>query len=92
MKEQPSRAKNLGYAGVAAQTGCLNIFIIMGALLLGLFLDAAFGVKGPFTVSLLLLSVPLALFVMVKLALGAVKQIQPPPNKPQRPEDKKEEG
>jgi hypothetical protein len=92
MKEQPSRAKNLGYATVAAQSGCLNIFIIVGALILGLTLDAAFGVKGPFTVSLLLLSVPLALFVMVKLALGAVKQIQPPPNKPQRPQNKKEEG
>ena len=92
MKEQPSRAKNLAYAMVAAQSGCLNIFIILGALILGLALDAAFGLKGPFTVALLLLAIPLALFVMVKLALGAVKQIQPPPNKPQRPDSRKEEG
>lgn len=92
MNEPPSRAKNLGYAAVAAQSGCLNIFIILGALILGLTLDAAFGLKGPFTVGLLLLAVPLALFVMVKIALGAVKQIQPPPNKPQRPDSRKEEG
>mgnify|MGYP000909133310 CR=1 FL=1 len=92
MSEQPSRAKNLGYATVAAQSGCLNIFIILGALILGLALDAAFGVKGPFTVSLLLLAVPLALFVMVKLELSAVRQIQQPPSKPQRPESRKEEG
>ncbi len=87
MNDQPSRAKNLGYAAVAAQSGCLNIVIILGALLLGLFLDSVFGVKGPFTIVLLLAAIPLALFVMVRLALGAVKQIQPP-KKPQRPDTK----
>lgn len=91
MKDQPSRAKNLGYAAVAAQSGCLNIVIILGALMLGLFLDSAFGVKGPFTVALLLAAIPLALFVMVKIALGAVQHIQPPRTL-KRSEHKHEEG
>ncbi len=74
----PTRIKNLTLAAVAAQSGCFTLVIVMGALLLGLALDAHFERKGLFTIGLLLLSVPFSLFLMVRIALGAVKMIQPP--------------
>jgi F0F1-type ATP synthase assembly protein I len=75
----PSRARNLSYAVVAGQSGCLTLVIIVVALFLGIWLDAQFGVRGPFTIGLLLLSIPVSLFFMVRLALSAVRMIQPPP-------------
>ncbi|MBN8639635.1 MAG: hypothetical protein J0M07_30235 [Anaerolineae bacterium] len=75
--QPPSRAKNMAYAVVAGQSGCWTLLIIMIALFGGLALDAVFGLKGPFTIGLLLLSIPFSLFIMVRLALSAVKQIVP---------------
>ena len=75
----PSRVKNLTLAAVAAQSGCPTTVLIIVALFIGLALDAHFGTKGPFTIGLLLLSIPISLFFMVRIALGAVKMIQPPP-------------
>ena len=76
--DAPSRIKNITYAALAAQGGCLSLVIIFAALLIGLWLDAQFGRRGPFTIGLLLLSVPLSLFVMVRLALRSIAQIAPP--------------
>jgi len=67
----------MAYAVVAGQSGCLTLFFIIAALFIGLALDAAFGVKGPFTIGLLLLSIPVSLVIMVRLALSSVKRIQP---------------
>lgn len=73
------RAINLALAAFAGQAGCLSLIIVIVALLAGLWLDNQFGVRGPFTVVLLLLSVPLSLFVMVRIALGSVKNLKQPP-------------
>jgi uncharacterized membrane protein YfhO len=72
------RIANITLTVLAAQSGCLSLVLVFGALLLGLWLDAQTGQRGPFTVGLLLLSIPISLFVMVRVALSAVKQIQPP--------------
>ncbi len=81
--EQPiSRAANLAYAAVAAQSGCLTLIIIVGALLGGIWLDAQFGTRGPFVLGALLFSVPFSLFLMVRIALGAIDQIKPPVQRP----------
>lgn len=66
-------------ATLAAQGGCFTLILVIGALLVGLWLDAQMGLKGPFTIGLLLLSVPLSLFVMVRVAMSAIQRIQPPP-------------
>jgi hypothetical protein len=63
-------------AAVAAQAGCVTIIIIVAALLVGLWLDAQAGRRGLFTIGLLVLSVPFTLFLMVRIALGAVNRIQ----------------
>jgi hypothetical protein len=83
---QVTRAKNLSYALVAGQSGCLNILIIIGALLLGIWLDAQFGLRGPFTIFFLLASIPLSLFFMVRIALGSVKMIKPQQTNERKPQ------
>lgn len=89
----PSRARNLALAAVAAQAGCWTLFLIFVALLLGLWLDSQFQVRGLFTIGLLLLSVPISLFAMVRVALRSVKQIQPQPKNIERqPKSHIEEG
>lgn len=89
-----NRLANITFAVVAAQSGCFTIVLVFGALLVGLWLDAQFGQRGPFTVGLLLLSIPLSLFVMVRTALSAIQRIQPPTarKKAQRNHTDEEEG
>jgi hypothetical protein len=72
-----TRIRNLAYAGVAALVGLVCLFIVFTALFLGLWLDAQFRVRGVFTIILLILSVPISLFSMLRLALWAVRKIQP---------------
>lgn len=74
---QSPRVRNLAYAAVAGQAGCLTIIIIIVALLLGLWLDSLVGQRGLFTIGLLLLSIPVSLLAMVRIALGTVKEITP---------------
>jgi hypothetical protein len=71
-------AANMTMAVLAAQSGCFSLVIVFGALFLGLWLDAQFGQRGPFTLGLLLLSVPISLFLMVRTAVSAVARIRPP--------------
>lgn len=90
-QKRPSRARNLALAAVAAQAGCSTIIIIILALLIGLWLDAQFGVRGLFTIGVLVLSVPLTLFIMVRIALGAAKRIIPQPEIYQRKDESQED-
>jgi hypothetical protein len=52
---------------------------VFGALLLGLWLDSQLGQRGPCVFSLLIVSVPVSLALMLRVALGAIQRIQPPP-------------
>jgi F0F1-type ATP synthase assembly protein I len=79
-------AINLGLAGFAGTVGVVTLGIVIGALLLGLLLDAQLGTKPLFTILILLGSVPITIFVMFRLALGAIAKM-----KPTQPEKKKED-
>lgn len=79
----PSRVKNLSYTAVAGLAGCFITISVMAALLAGLWLDARFGLRGPFTVGLVILSVPVTLWVVVRVVLALVKAVQPPPKQHQ---------
>jgi hypothetical protein len=76
--QKSSSVKNVAYVAMAGQAGCASLVLIFIALFVGLWLDAQFGVRGPFTIGLLLLSIPISLFAMVRIALGMIKEIQPP--------------
>lgn len=83
-QQPPSRFKNMTLAVIAGQAGCLTLVVIFVALFAGIWLDAQLHVRGVFTVGLLLMSIPISLFFMVRIALGAVKNLQPPPPKQQQ--------
>lgn len=67
----PSQEKHLGIAGVMALTGCMGITVALGALLLGLWVDRllAYDVRIA-SLCLLVLSVPVNLYLMVRIALA----------------------
>jgi F0F1-type ATP synthase assembly protein I len=77
--EKTRYVRNLAYAGFAGQAGCWSSGVVIGALLLGLWLDAILGTRPIFTIVLMIVSVPVGLFVMVRLILAAVRRITPPP-------------
>lgn len=87
---KPSRVKNLGLAAIAAQAGCATLVIVFFALFVGLWLDSVLGQRGPFTFGLLILSVPVSLFVMLRIALGAINRIVPQPPAGERPSEASE--
>jgi F0F1-type ATP synthase assembly protein I len=91
--KRPSRTQNLAYAALAGQAGCATVGFVFVALFVGLWLDAQFGVRGWFTIGLLLLSIPISLFAMVRIALGMINEIKPQPkDKPRSDTSRTEEG
>ncbi len=73
------RLKNLSITSVAGLAGCMIVIGVMASLLAGLWLDARFGMKGPFTIGLVTLTAPLILFIVLRIVLRLVRAIQPPP-------------
>jgi hypothetical protein len=72
-----ARIRNLAYAAAAGLSGLICLVVVFTALFAGLWLDARFGQRGPFTVLLLVASVPVSLFLMTRTALWLVRRIQP---------------
>jgi len=62
-------------AGVVGQVGCLVLFVIGGAFLLGLGLDEILGTRPTFIFVMLLLSVPLNLAALVFYTRNKAKQL-----------------
>jgi F0F1-type ATP synthase assembly protein I len=69
-------AKNLVLAGMLSQVGCVTVVIVVGALLIGLGMDSLFSTRPVFTVVLLLLSIPVSLYSLVRVALSTAAQLQ----------------
>jgi hypothetical protein len=56
----------------------VTVVVILAALLLGLALDNALDTKPVFTLVLVLGSIPLSLYLLVRIALSAAAQVAPP--------------
>jgi len=84
MTEPPTskRISNLSVATIASAAGCVMTIAIIGALVLGIVIDKLLGLRGPFTVGLVLVSAPVSLYVVIRMVLGLIKRTQAPP-KPQ---------
>jgi F0F1-type ATP synthase assembly protein I len=76
-KDRKQYVYNLAMAAVAGQVGCLTLVIIFGALIAGLWLDRIFETKPLFTMLFMVASMPVTLYVMVRVVQGATKRIQP---------------
>lgn len=70
--------QNMTLAAAAGQSGCTTTMIVIGAMLLGLWIDARLDTKPLFTLGLILGSIPLSLYLMVRMVLELVSRITPP--------------
>lgn len=75
-KNQQRVNTNALLAGVIGQVGCLIVFIIFVALAVGMVLDKFLETNAIFTVILMVGSVPVALYVAVRLSLTATDRAQ----------------
>jgi F0F1-type ATP synthase assembly protein I len=69
-------AKNLALAGMLSQIGCMTAVIVVTALLGGLWLDSRLNTKPLFTALFLLLSIPVNVYSLVRVALTTAAQFQ----------------
>ncbi|MBI4630121.1 MAG: AtpZ/AtpI family protein [Chloroflexi bacterium] len=70
-------ALNLGFAGIAGQVGFVALLIVAVALGAGWWVDSLLHVRPLFMILFLIGSVPITIFIMIRLALGAVSKIKP---------------
>jgi F0F1-type ATP synthase assembly protein I len=80
-------ALNLTIIGVFGQVGFLTLFIILAALLGGLWLDKMFDSKPLFTIILMIASVPVSLVLMYKIVMWATSRIKPDDKKTPIPQE-----
>jgi len=83
---------NTALITVASQIGCLTVTIILGTLALGMWLDNLFGTSNWILLGLLIISMPITLFVMFKVATATTKRmvIKPPAELGITPEQEEE--
>jgi F0F1-type ATP synthase assembly protein I len=75
-KEQDQIQQTAMLAGVVGQIGCLTLILIGVALGAGILLDRILDTRPVFTILLLVGSVPVNLFLTVRVALAAVARAQ----------------
>ena len=75
-KNQQQVNTNALLASVVGQVGCLIVFIVFVALGVGMALDKFLGTTAIFTVLLMVGSVPVALYLTVRVSLTAVNRAQ----------------
>ena len=77
-------------ATTVAQVGCVTVFVILGALVVGLALDRTFDTRPLFTLLLVLASIPVSLYLLVQVALSGAAQLTPPTPKEEEKESSDE--
>jgi len=86
-KNQKQRIINLTLAAVAGQVGCLTLVIVLGAVLIGLWLDQYYGTRPMITLILVIASVPVSVVVMYYVARAAIRKIKVQ-SQQEKPEDR----
>jgi F0F1-type ATP synthase assembly protein I len=61
---------------IGVQAGCISVGLVLVALVVGLALDQALNTKPMFVLGLLLLSIPISLYAMVRSVLASSKSLQ----------------
>lgn len=67
---------SLTLAAVAGQVGCLTLIIVLAALFGGLYLDSRLDSRPVITITLMILSVPVTLFLMLWVVRKATSRLQ----------------
>jgi hypothetical protein len=66
----------LWITGLLGQVGCVTAALIIAALLAGLWLDQQFATKPVFTLILLMGSVPVTIYFMIRIVLRGMARLQ----------------
>jgi F0F1-type ATP synthase assembly protein I len=77
-------------AGIVGQVGCVTVVLVAIALGAGVFLDNLLGTKPIFTILFLVGSVPVTLYIIVRISLTAVARVLPAPPAENLEEETKE--
>jgi F0F1-type ATP synthase assembly protein I len=88
-EQQPDQVKQAQASlrlafSVMGQIGLLTVGLVIVALVGGLWLDKQFSTRPLFTVLLMVASFPASLYIIYRVALGAVAKIQTTATKPPR--------
>jgi hypothetical protein len=75
-QERSENALKLVIAGVIGQVGCLTLVIITIALVAGLWLDSQLETRPLFTLVFILGSIPVTLYLMVRLVLTVAPKLE----------------
>ena len=73
--DNPDYLRNMALATVAGQAGCSTLVFIFLALFGGLYLDSQLDTHPIFTIGLVLVSIPVSLYAMVRMVLMATSHI-----------------
>jgi len=81
MRKYPSQEPRspdlpLALAGLLGQVGCVTLIVIFAALGIGLWLDSQLDSRPIFTLILVLGSVPVTIYLMVRIVLTGMARIQ----------------
>ncbi len=92
MSEQQytKRTRNLSVIGLSALTGFIAVVIVLAALLIGLSIDNMLGQRGPATICVVGISMPLSLYVMVKTTFFLIKRAEFTQNKQDQTDEKED--
>ena len=70
---------NMTLAGLAGQVGCVTLVIVLGATIVGLWLDSHFQTRPTFTLILILASIPVSVLVMLFIVRRVIVRIKAGP-------------
>src|SRR3972149_7071275 len=73
---QDQASLSVALVGLMGQSGCVTLVIIAGALVGGLWLDRQFDSKPLLTLLLVLGSVPVTLYLMVRILTSGLARLQ----------------
>ena len=81
MRKDPSQEPRspdlpLALAGLLGQVGCVTLIVIFAALGIGLWLDSQFDSRPIFILIFVLGSVPVTIYLMVRIVLTGMARIQ----------------
>jgi hypothetical protein len=77
-------------ASAVSQVGCVTVVVILGALVAGMALDKALDTQPVFTLLLVIGSIPVSLYLLVRIALSATAQLTAPPSQKEAEEESSE--
>jgi F0F1-type ATP synthase assembly protein I len=81
--ENRQLAFSMALAVVLGLGGLLTLLIVLGALLAGLWLDNSLNTRPIFTILLMIISAPISIYVMYRLAMYGISKIAPSPKNSQ---------